>query len=241
MVKLEISEYIIHKCIEWYKNVNNINSDDVFNKKNDFSKLKIMKLLFFVIVSSNENDKGKLLDIFDNFYAEPYGHFEHDINGKIKDFKHYLVHKNSLFIKDNNIPYINSDIKSIIDSSIDNIKKYNFKFINYNSIDLIDIEHQFFSWKYFFDKARKDSRYSEKVPTSCIQHQIVYYTTENIEKYNNYIEEDLTYNNFKIDESKIIKIEPLMLCSVCFQKECSCFSFKRIFKKLFNIKKIKNK
>ena len=57
----------------------------------------LMKLLFFTsAVGSNRNNNKGLLDIFDNFYALPYGAIENDVYDN-------LIHINCFTFKDNSI------------------------------------------------------------------------------------------------------------------------------------------
>lgn len=75
-IKIKSFEYLTKLFIDWFKEENPIESD---NYKEHFSKLKLMKLLFFTAaVDTNKNNDG-LLDIFNNFHALPYGPVDLDV------------------------------------------------------------------------------------------------------------------------------------------------------------------
>src|SRR6185295_7815705 len=74
--KLEYFEYTISKMIQWYCQENAM-STDTFSVVNDFSKLKVLKLHFFVCAINSSSNH--MLEIFDSFYAMPYGHVESEL------------------------------------------------------------------------------------------------------------------------------------------------------------------
>lgn len=78
-LKVKYFEYFVYTLILQF-------SKDNPGKKfeeNDFSKLKIMLLLFLSVSAQVDKEKHELLDIFDNFYAMPYGTMEKDILDEI--------------------------------------------------------------------------------------------------------------------------------------------------------------
>lgn len=69
--KIEAFDYMLHLFEEWRDNHETI-------KGKPFPKLTAMKLLF--LAAAPKKDGGDdLLDIFDNFYAMPYGPVESDV------------------------------------------------------------------------------------------------------------------------------------------------------------------
>jgi len=66
-LKIKYFEYFVSHLIKQTKDYEEF-------KNNDFSILKVQKLLFLSCAVN-----VKLLDIFDNWYAMPYGHIEKDI------------------------------------------------------------------------------------------------------------------------------------------------------------------
>lgn len=69
--KIEAFDYMLHLFEKWRDNHETI-------KGKPFPKLTAMKLLF--LAAAPKKDRGDdLLDIFDNFYAMPYGPVESDV------------------------------------------------------------------------------------------------------------------------------------------------------------------
>ena len=64
--------FVISICKSYVNDGNKI-------ENNDFGILKIMKLLFFTVAASYTIEKNGLLEIFNNWEAQPYGHVENDI------------------------------------------------------------------------------------------------------------------------------------------------------------------
>lgn len=81
-LKIQSFEYLFVQYVKWFieeyfKSKNELPT--ITEIENNFSKLKLMKLLFFTCsVEANENNNG-LLYIFDEWFAMPYGHVEKDV------------------------------------------------------------------------------------------------------------------------------------------------------------------
>ncbi len=173
--KIQAFEYVLFKLTQWYINDNQLVDFSNFNNKNDLSKLKVIKLHFFVsAVNSNSND---LLSTFDKFYAMPYGHVESDVYTVLSSLMHFIIDTKKLTIKDVNelseksfegLPVI---IRHDIDNSINSLKKINSKIINYNALDLVDISHRWFSWSSMMNYAKQNNRNSEFIPPRLIQQE----------------------------------------------------------------------
>ena len=71
-------EYLVFRLDEWKKQLNNTN-------KILLSKLRLQKILFLVCACDATNENRRLLDVFDNFYALPYGPVEMDIYEAMKE------------------------------------------------------------------------------------------------------------------------------------------------------------
>lgn len=84
--KEQAFQYIVLHLLNWWKEAN----PDKDINDNDLGRLKISKLLFFVVAISSDRDNDGLLKVFNNWIARPYGHFEGDIDELIK-------HKNGEF------------------------------------------------------------------------------------------------------------------------------------------------
>lgn len=179
-MKKQAFEYVIYKLIEWFKTENNIQSNETFNLSNDLTKLKIIKLHFFT--SAIDSNKNSLLNLFDNFYAMPFGHVESDLYNSIEQLDRYTITKSSLLIKReylNNLTNTFNDVSEIykqeIDTAIEDLKQENSKIIDLQALDLVDISHNYFSWKCMFNIARANNRYSEFIPSKLIKEETKFF------------------------------------------------------------------
>lgn len=171
-VKILAFEYVLNQLVAWYKDVHERTDDE-----NDISILKALKLLFFIsAVSAQENNEESLLDgIFDNFVAMPYGHVESDVYYAIKAKSHANISINNkqTFITTSSDLISNSelhsDYKIKIDSSISKLKEINKNLIKMSPFDLVELSHCWYSWKYYFAKARRNNTFSESIPNEIIK------------------------------------------------------------------------
>ena len=71
-------EYLMDCFIDWYKSIKNDNSFHY-----SFTKLKVIKLLFFASAVNANNEDHNLLGTFNKFVAMPFGPVESDIYNKM--------------------------------------------------------------------------------------------------------------------------------------------------------------
>lgn len=171
-VKSNAFEYFVNKLILWQ---NGQYSDD-----NDIGILKALKLLFLAsTINATKNSTESLLDgVFDNFYAMPFGHVESDVYNAIKSkngFTNLSITNLKSIISNQNID-IDKVISNKIDLAIEKLKEKNNNLINLTSFELVEISHKWYSWKYFFNKARNSNTYSISIPTSFIKEEEKYYS-----------------------------------------------------------------
>ncbi|WP_433779398.1 hypothetical protein [Flavobacterium anhuiense] len=166
MDKNQAFEYYVFKLLEWYNEC----ADN--NQNNDLSTLKVLKLLFFgVAITAEENSIDTLLDKpFNTFYAMPYGHVESDIYDSIrrKEFHNLNINNSSLSINAN-LQFLDGDIKNKIDTSIQKLKNANPKLILMTPFDLVELSHRWYSWQFYFNKAQRNGSYSELIPAQMIK------------------------------------------------------------------------
>ncbi len=177
--KILAFEYVVFKLIDWYKSFNGVERDVDFNSDNDFSKLKVFKLHFFT--SAIKSDSNQLLSVFNNFYAMPFGHVESDIYDYINELERFEIDVKATKIKG---PYLDilhksfseldGDIKSEIDEAIDVLFGRNNELINLSAMDLVELSHQWYSWKFTFDKAQSDGKFSERILPELIKSEYKY-------------------------------------------------------------------
>jgi hypothetical protein len=166
--KEKLFEFVVKKLAEWYQEQNQ--NQDI--NDNNFGTLKVLKLLFFVC-SCRAHLDSSLIDIFDDFYAMPFGHIEKDIlsllkqnNGKFENIE--ITDSKTIF---NNLFTECPDDKEIlksIDDSIDYLKEKNPILINYSALSLVDLSRIFYSWNRYYRLAKKDNTYSMKIPKEFI-------------------------------------------------------------------------
>ena len=164
-VKIKCFEFLTENLLNWFSSQS--------NSHNDFSKLKLFKLLFFVsAVDASESENG-LLEIFDKFHAMPYGHVESDIYDNFGQLNRVVVGKKYTSIKpeiDETEYYLSIDpFKELIHQSIESLKQCNADIINYSAFDLVELSHEWQSWKSIFNLARLQNKLSLPIPQSLIK------------------------------------------------------------------------
>ncbi len=141
-----------------------------------FSTLKSLKILFFIAAIDNS---GKLLNVFDQFYAMPYGPVESDIYDSInsKELSKYSININGCEIKNSSFSFekLDNDTKELIDDSINSLLKENPKILGYTPFQLVDISHKWSCWKICFDIAIQQNRNSILMPHDTIQKSVKYF------------------------------------------------------------------
>lgn len=145
MDKYNAFQHLIDELLNWYSQEKNI-------EKNDFSILKSLKLLFFVSAASTDLGEDSLLNnIFNDFYALPYGHVESEIYDYIKNPKNndrYTITKVKTIINQNiELPSIRLKDKKRIQDSVFILKHLNYNIIFMNHFELVELSHKWDSWK----------------------------------------------------------------------------------------------
>lgn len=172
MDKNQAFEYFVSKLIEWYQEVNG------GVQINDLSTLKVLKLLFFnSAIDAQKGENNTLLDNpFNKFYAMPYGHVESDIYNSIRqeEFQNLKIdNSSSIFV--NPITFPECEIRNKIDASISKLKNENVNLINMTSFQLVELSHSWYSWKFYYSKAKKNGSYSELIPNEIIKSELKFY------------------------------------------------------------------
>lgn len=171
-VKSNAFEYFVNKLIIW--------QNGKYTNENDIGILKAIKLLFLAsTINATKDSTDSLLDgVFNNFYAMPFGHVESDVYNAIKSrngFSNLSINNLNSTISGESID-IDKEISSKIDLAIEKLKEKNSNLINLTSFELVEISHKWYSWKYFFNKARNSNTYSISIPTSFIKEEEKYYS-----------------------------------------------------------------
>lgn len=166
--KIQSFEYLISQLISWHQ-------ETTGKKNNDISLLKALKLLFFVsAVNANKESSHTLIDeVFDSFVAMPYGHVESDVYDAIKGLqvKNIQLDNQEAKILNNKEIKLDPSYKKLIDTSISSLKEINPFLITLPSFDLVDLSHNWYSWQYYYNKAKDENKSSISIPTQVIKEE----------------------------------------------------------------------
>lgn len=162
--KIKGFEYAMSQCLVWFDENNP-------GKQNDFSKLKAIKLLFFVSSANATLADPGLLNLFNNYWALPFGHVESDVYENLYTMNLFKINS-ELITKVNDAPYNYfeeiENYKDQVDASIKLLKRNYPELINYSAFDLVEISHQWRSWITTFEMAKHLNKKSMKIPLPLI-------------------------------------------------------------------------
>ncbi len=152
MSKIYAFDYMLSLFEEWY-NEDNKEQNRGFEK---CSKLSVLKLLFLASAPKG-GDSIDLLDVFDNYYALPYGPVESDIYNAIQndELPSYTVKDRTIVAKNAQIPLPYSvDRFCNIKRAVDELKSVNSSLVKLNAFELVEITHKWESWNKSIEFAR---------------------------------------------------------------------------------------
>lgn len=146
--KVDCFEYTLHQ---------------LYKPNNDFGRLKCNQLLFFLVSMEPE-----LLNVFDNFYAQPYGHIDPDLLSTDLQLRHYQLTTTSLVkFSEPAARLIEQKEETLIKRAIENLQN-STKLLTLSAFDLIQLSRLWDSWKICFQEARRHNSYSMKIPNDFI-------------------------------------------------------------------------
>lgn len=179
--KITYFDYFISQIIFRQFNDNKSDLDLIIRNNIDkcgLNKLKLLKLLFFVSVLKVD-DKYLLDDIFDNFYAMPYGPVESDVYNNISNLTNYIVGDKNINLKegaDFTYPQKTYDpLYARIDKCVNALYDKNKALFNMPTFDLVELTHKADSWRIVFAEAQKKGKYSLHMPKEIIKETTVYF------------------------------------------------------------------
>ena len=177
--KLRSFEYLLYKFIGWFEKEKGItdNSHTLFLA--DFTRLKVLKLLFLVSAVNEDND---LLSIFDKFYAMRHGPVESEIYDAMVNEKFRFIQ-----FKDRTTSFkqpfeswtfedLSPQDKLLLDSAITSLSNKNSSIILYPAMTLVDITHKWISWQSAYMMAQMLNKGSQLMDVSLIREDAKYYT-----------------------------------------------------------------
>jgi len=158
ILKEEVTKYVLLELHKWYTNSSS-------NKEtNDLSMLKSLKLFFLLSTVNLDKEDNLLNNVFDNYYAMPFGPVEEDVYNFFKNTPE-IIDKESLKIS--NLSSNNDKIaeyKNIVDICIEKLKQINDKIITYSASQLVDLTHKYSSWITNYNKALANNSAKGKIP-----------------------------------------------------------------------------
>ena len=165
-IKKDLFEYLVFLLVKWAKELRP--TKDVF-----LSKLRLQKILFFAATINSRKDDHPLLDVFDRFYALPYGPVEVDIydamnaNGfSIITFDgNYCSYNNLMERAFNDIP---EELRLALENAIISLKSISFDYLYSSVFDLVDITHKWTVWEVSMRFAEIMGRHREMMSTESI-------------------------------------------------------------------------
>ncbi|MCS3556621.1 MULTISPECIES: hypothetical protein [unclassified Sphingobacterium] len=162
-MKFDIFEYFIFKSLIHLQ---------TNGKDNDLSILKCVKLCFFF--STVEDEEGdSLLETFNDIYAMPLGHVEASIYSAMKNdnYRFFSFDRVKTSLKVDRLSFDNFDqeIKIIVDRKFQILLTKNPNLLFMSAYDLVELSHQWFSWRYFYSEAKKNSLLKMKIPTEVVK------------------------------------------------------------------------
>lgn len=165
--KRDAFEYIVNKISSW-------NEEAIGSKTDGLNKLKIIKLHFFICAVTGNKEKNDLLNVFDEFYALPFGHVESDIYNFINrdELRYFSLSKRGFGFKEE-VYTPQADLSPIdinlTDEAIEKLKELNPDIIKYSAFDLVELSHKWSSWISIFNYAKSLGKLSEKIPLEIIR------------------------------------------------------------------------
>lgn len=169
MNKVLLFEYLVFRLNEWKKTI-----EEAGTKVPAFTKLRLQKILFLVCAWETTNKDMRLLSVFDNFYALPYGPVEMDIYEAMKnhqDFQHIVFNGNEcVYSKLESCLFssISNVYREWIDEAVDDFIKNDRKYLTMPVFDLVNITHKWSAWKIMMDIAAFLGTKKEKMSVECI-------------------------------------------------------------------------
>ena len=169
MDKNLVFEYLVFRLNEW-----KLKLEKEKIKVPVFTKLRLQKILFLICAWKAESTNRKLLKIFNQFYALPYGPVEMDIYEAMKNriYFQYINFDGNEWIYNNleesMFVAVSEECRNLIDEAVDDFSKDHRQYLTMPVFDLVDITHRWSAWKITMDIATFFGNKKEKMSVECI-------------------------------------------------------------------------
>lgn len=158
-------EYLVYLLEQWKqeKHPNNTMA---------FTKLKLQKILFLVASINATGDRHPLLDVFNKFYALPYGPVELDIYETMNAnaFNHITFEGNNCkhSLKEDDFDALDESLKIAMREAIEALKSQGVDYITTPVFELVEITHKWTSWQVAMSAAEMLGSKRESMSTEDI-------------------------------------------------------------------------
>lgn len=169
MDKNLVFEYLVFRLNEWKLQ---LEKEEI--KVPVFTKLRLQKILFLICAWRTESTNRKLLKIFNQFYALPYGPVEMDIYEAMKNrisFQYINFDGNECIynnLEESMFVAVPKECRTLIDEAVDDFSKDHRQYLTMPVFDLVDITHRWSAWKITMDIATFFGNKKEKMSVECI-------------------------------------------------------------------------
>ena len=158
-------EYLVYKLELWKQEMHS-------RSQETFTKLKLQKILFLVASVKSKDNTYPLLNVFNKFYALPYGPVEMDIYEAMIDHSFKNIDFNGNECKTNFTEgcFTNLDKAQMaaITEALQTIKNMGADYISMPPFELVDITHKWTSWQVAMQVAEMCNSKREPMSTAEI-------------------------------------------------------------------------
>lgn len=143
--KRNLFEYLVFLLDKWYREGNT-------ETPIEFTKLRLQKILFLAAATNAVEEEHPLLDVFDRFYALPYGPVELDIYDSMNNnqFQHItFVEKvcDCQNLQETDFEELDETLKACMRKAVDELKTFKLDYLRMPIAELVDITHKWTSWQ----------------------------------------------------------------------------------------------
>ena len=166
--KIELFEYLVYLLEQWKAEI---------NATEKFTKLRLQKILFFAAAINATEEEHPLLDIFDRFFAMPYGPVELDIYESMKKNEFNHLHFNGIECQSNfqsfDVSSINPKNRNDINNAVRALKGVGFDYLSAPVYNLVEITHKWSAWQIAMDISKMSGSLQERMTTEDICNSVI--------------------------------------------------------------------